>query len=131
MSNLTKESSKNSNLLHAYNENIKIKFNANLIEPVLETDSTFLGQDHHLPHRPVIKDRKTTKVRMVYNVSSNATGPSLNDCLYPGPTLCESLFGVLLRFHINRIHLQYRESVSTIFFHLHDKDFVKFIGSKI
>ena len=46
------------------------------------------------------------KVRMVYDASSNATDPSLNDsddCLYPNPALFKSLFGVLLRFRINRI----------------------------
>ena len=65
----------------AYNEIIGNQLNAKLIEPVLETDSISPGQVHYLPHRPVIKDSKTTKVRMVYDASSNATGPSLNDCL--------------------------------------------------
>ena len=47
--------------------------------------------------------KTTTKVRCVYDASSKTTGPSLNDCLHPVPSLTESLFGVLLRFRTYRI----------------------------
>ena len=40
---------------------------------------------------------------MIFDVGSNATGSSLNDCLHSGPSLSKSLFGVLLRFHLNNI----------------------------
>ena len=40
---------------------------------------------------------------MIFDVSSNATGPSLNDCLHSGPSLGKSLSGVLLRFHLKNI----------------------------
>ena len=90
-------------MLHTYNEIIKNKLNAKIIEPVLETDSISQGQVHYLPHHPIVKDSKTTKVRMVYDASSNTTGPSLNDFLCPGSALCESLFVVLLRLPINCI----------------------------
>ena len=40
---------------------------------------------------------------MFYDAISNATGQSLNDCLYLGLALRESLFGVLLWFCINQI----------------------------
>ena len=65
---------------------------------------------------------------MFYDASSNGTGPSLNDCLYPGPALCESLFCVLLRFQI--IHLRYREAFQQILPPPHDKDFVRLIWFK-
>ena len=96
LSNSAKKLSKNSDLLHAYNEIIINQLNTNIIEPNLETDSISPGHVHYLLHRPIIKDSKTKKICMVYDASSNASGPSLNDCLYPGPALCESLFGVLL-----------------------------------
>ena len=41
---------------------------------------------HHLPHYAVIhKDKTTTKLRIVYDASARADGPSLNDCLFSGP----------------------------------------------
>ena len=40
---------------------------------------------------------------MVYDASSNATGPSLKDCLCLDPVFLEILFDVLLQFRINRI----------------------------
>ena len=96
MSNSAKKLFKNPDLLHAYNEIIINQLNTNIIEPNLETDSISPGHVHYLLHRPIIKDGKTKKICMVYDASSNASVPSLNDCLYPGPALCESLFGVLL-----------------------------------
>lgn len=77
--------------------------NAKKIEANLETDSISPGQVRYLPHSPIIKDGKTKKTCMVHDASSDASGSSLNDCLYPGPAFCESLFGMLLWFHINRI----------------------------
>ena len=66
---------------------------------------------------------------MVYDASSNATGPSLNDCLYPGPSLCESLFGVLLRFRINRVAFisDIQKVFLQILLHSNDKDFVRLL----
>ena len=129
LSNLAKKKkSKNSDLLHAYNEIIENQLNAKVIEPVLETYSILPGQVHYLPHRPIIK---TTKVRMVYDASSNATRPSLNDFLYPA--LCKSLFGLLLQFRINSIaFISHIEKVFLqILLHPRDKDIVRFIWSKM
>ena len=55
-----------------------------MIEPFLETDSISPGQVHCLPHHPIFKERKTRKICMAYDASSNTAGLSLNDCLYPG-----------------------------------------------
>ena len=39
-----------------------------------------------LPHHSVVRqDKATTKLRLVYDVSARSNGPSLNDCLNPGP----------------------------------------------
>ena len=59
---------------------------------------------HYLPHQPVVRyDKTTTKVRMVFDASSKTVGPSLTDCLHPGPSLTEPLFGVLVQFRIDHV----------------------------
>ena len=59
---------------------------------------------YYLPHRPLIKDdRVTSKVRIVFHASSKIEGPSLNDCLHPGPSLTEPLPSVIVRFRTNKI----------------------------
>ena len=59
---------------------------------------------HYLPHRGVVReDKETTKLRIVFDASCANEGPSLNDCLYPGPNLICKIFDILLRFRLNPI----------------------------
>ena len=69
-----------------------------IIEHVNEISEA--GVSHYLPHRPVIRnDKSSTKVRIVFDVSaSKSNTPSLNACLYVGPSLTPLLFDVLVRF---------------------------------
>ena len=62
---------------------------------------------HYLPHHGVVrKDRATTKIRVVYDASArNRDHPSLNDCLYTGPTFGQSIFDILLRFRRHPVAL--------------------------
>ena len=71
-----------------------------IIELALETVFG-ASQFHYLPDCSVLMGSRTTL--MVFDVSSNATRPSLNDCLYPGPSLSESLLGAFFYFRLNNI----------------------------
>ncbi|KAH8873636.1 Gag-Pol polyprotein, partial [Schistosoma japonicum] len=52
----------------------------------------------YLPHHPVVKSRKTSKVRVVFDYSAKFNEVSLNDMLLSGPNSVSPLLGVLLRF---------------------------------
>ncbi len=53
----------------------------------------------------VRQDKATSKLRIVYDASARAKGPSLNDCLYTGPSFSQSIFDILLRFQLHRVAL--------------------------
>ena len=53
----------------------------------------------------VRQDKETTKVRVVYDASARSDGPSLNDCLHPGPKFDQRIFDLLLRFRVHRVAL--------------------------
>ena len=63
------------------------------------------GKVHYLFRRPVLhEDKKTTKIRAVFDASCASNGPSSsNDCLYAGPNLLAKIFDILLRFQLDYI----------------------------
>ena len=65
------------------------------------------GPEYLIPHHPVEKmESLSTKMRIVFNASSKTpNGPSLNECLLPGPALQPDLGQVLLRFRLHLIAL--------------------------
>ena len=61
---------------------------------------------HYLSHHPVVReDAATTKVRIVMDASAKITAdaPSLNECLYTGPSLTRDIIDILIRFRWYRI----------------------------
>ena len=62
------------------------------------------GKEFYLPHRAVVRENaESTKLRVVYDASARAcdNAPSLNECLYTGPSLHNQLWCVIIR---NRFH---------------------------
>ena len=59
---------------------------------------------HYLAHHGVKKDSRTTPVRIVFDCSAKGgrNMPSLNDCLYTGPSLISELSQNLMRFRLDK-----------------------------
>ncbi|XP_015112562.1 uncharacterized protein LOC107038159 [Diachasma alloeum] len=54
---------------------------------------------YYLPHRPVVKEGSSTRIRSVFGASAHEkAGPSLNDCLETGPNFIELIPSLLMRF---------------------------------
>ena len=52
----------------------------------------------YIPHHAVTNPKKPGKVRVVFDCAAKYAGKSLNDHLYTGPDIVNSLLGVLFRF---------------------------------
>ena len=101
---LVKKMKSNPQLVDKYDAIIQNQLQLGIIERVTsnEKDTT----KHYIPHHAVINpDKTSTKVRIVYDASAkiNKGHRSLNECLYPGPTMLKDLTGILLRFRLNKI----------------------------
>ena len=81
-----------------YNQIIASYLDKGYIHKIKETDKE-PPIVWYLPHFPVCRpERMTTKTRIVFDASAKFQGTSLNEELYAGPKLQNSLFDVLLRF---------------------------------
>ena len=93
-------------LLHDYDAIIQDQIKKGIVEVVEDTERPTIGKVHYLPHHGVIRhDKKTTKLRIVYDASARSGGPSLNDCLYTGPKFDQKILDILLRFRSYRVAL--------------------------
>ena len=94
-------------ILTQYHAVMKDQLNSGAIEPVDTEQAVEPGTVHYLPPRKVVgMDRKTTKLRAVFDASNKCPGEiSLNDALYSGPNLLPLLFDILIRFRVHKIAL--------------------------
>ena len=70
-----------------------------VIQPVQKSNVGVMEHVHYLPHHAVVKhEKKTTKIKIVYDASAKGKGPSLNDCLLAGPSFNQRIFDILVRF---------------------------------
>ena len=75
-------------------------------EKVPNTEKLKKGKVWYIPHHDVYHKDKPEKIRIGFDCSAKFRGISLNDCLYQGPDLTNSLIGVLLRFQQERIAIE-------------------------
>ena len=77
-----------------------------MIEDVLEKMLPACRRVHYIPHHALIRqDKETTKLHIIFDISSKTEGVSLNGCLNSGPCLVPNLSDVLLRFRCHQIAL--------------------------
>ena len=129
--NLKNRLSNNHELFNNYNDILSQQHSTGVFESV--PDEQVTDTCHYLPHRPVIKeDRVTTKIRIVYDASSKTHGPSLNECLHPGPSLTEPLLAMLLRFRCNPIAFiaDIEKAFLNIDIHPDFRDYLRFMWFK-
>ena len=89
-----------------YDSIIKDQLNRGIVEVVKDLSVHDEDHVHYLPHHGVVRqDKATSKLRIVYDASAKSSGPSLNDCLYTGPSFGQSIFNILLRFRLHRVAL--------------------------
>ncbi|GFW46766.1 integrase catalytic domain-containing protein [Trichonephila clavipes] len=84
-----------------YQDILDLWLSGKIIEEVNDDKENFV---HYLPHRPVIKENSTSKIRPVFDASARTKGsPSLNDCLEKGPNFIEVIPTILNRFRKYKI----------------------------
>ncbi|XP_015913083.2 uncharacterized protein [Parasteatoda tepidariorum] len=85
---------------------------------------------HYLPHRPVIKESSTTKIRPVFNASSRRKGvPSLNDCVEKGLNLIQVIPSMINKFRRNKfgVAADIRKVFLQISLYKNDRNFLRFL----
>ena len=91
-------------VLREYDAVIRDQLSRGIVEQVQEPKVT--ASTHYLPHHAVIRhDKDTTKLHIVFDASAKTTGPSLNDCLYVGPSFGQYILDIILRFCLHDIAL--------------------------
>ena len=91
-------------VLTEYDTVIKTQLYQGIVEPVEYQSSVDVPGVHYLPHHAVIRRGKaTTKLRVVYDASAKISGPSLNDCLNPGPKFNQRILDILSCFRVHRV----------------------------
>ena len=101
---------KDPSLLKEYDNVIQEQIKSDIVVEVRPNliEQTEVGRVHYLSHHCVVRqDATTTKVRVVLDGSAkmSAESPSLNECLYTGPSLTPNILDILLRFRSYKVAL--------------------------
>ena len=105
LNSLFKRLKETQELLQKYDDIIQEQLAMGIVT-VVPANEDNCNRIHYLPHHAVIrKDKSTTKLRIVYDASAKMDGPSLNECLYAGPSLHQRILDILVRFRLFPIAL--------------------------
>ncbi|GFW09899.1 integrase catalytic domain-containing protein [Trichonephila clavipes] len=110
-----------------YQDVLDLWLSGKIIEEVNDDKENFV---HYLPHRPVIKENSTSKIRPVFDASARTKGsPSLNDCLEKGPNFIEVIPTILNRFRKYKIGVisDIEKAFLQIGVREQDRDFLRFM----
>ena len=92
----------NLELLNPCNNIVIVQKESSIVEEV--KSPSLKGKVHYLPHHSVIMgDKRTSKVKIVFDTSSQEKGSILYACLHKGPQTTTLTFDVLLRFRTFKI----------------------------
>ncbi|XP_076037863.1 uncharacterized protein LOC143023227 [Oratosquilla oratoria] len=106
LATLNSKFERNPSLRIEYDKVLKSYEDSNIIEEVPQSEMEGPYPIYYLPHRPVIKECVSSKIRPVFDASAvGSNGVSLNDCLESGPSLIPDLVEILLRFRRWKIGL--------------------------
>ena len=125
---VTSRKLKNEKLYEAYGEVFEEWEREKIIEEVPKEDMLF--PCHYLPHRHVVKENSTTRIRPVFNASSKQKGyPSLNDCVEKGLNLIELIPSMISRFRLFKfgVTADVRKAFLQISLNKQDRDFLRFL----
>jgi hypothetical protein len=111
---LIKRLNKNTDLKDKYIAGMKEYFDRGYAEKVIETEQT--NPTWYLPHHSVESKSKPGKIRVVLDCAAQFQGTSLNDQVYSGPDLLNSLIGVLMRFREYKI--AFCADIETMFYQI-------------
>ena len=120
---------KKSELMLDYNGVFEEWLGEDIIEEVFE-DSPAMENVYYMPHRPVVKEGSTTRIRPVFDASARSKDhPSLNQCLDKGPNVIELIPNILLRFRMGKIGVvsDIRKAFLQISVNQTDRDFLRFL----
>lgn len=120
---------KRDGLMKEYGQVFQEWLTENIIEEVPE-ETPALVSVHYLPHRPVIKEGSTTKIRPVFDASAREKDkPSLNQCLNKGPNIIELIPNILTRFRLNKLGVvsDIRKAFLQVSVNETDRNFLRFL----
>ena len=96
----------NPSILKEYDTIIRDQLSRGVVEVGDDGEGQPASVSHYIPHHAVIRqDKETSKLRIVYDASARADGPSLNDCLCTGLKFGQNIMDIVLRFRVHNIAL--------------------------